>query len=369
LTTNIDLLTELADAALNAEDPAGARRALGAALARRFGGSSAVVYEAAGADRLVARDDGGRAAPADGAAAAAARGARPAAAPDGSALAVPLVVRGKVAGVVEISGKAGGFGPDDAAQAAAAAGPAAALFLRAALEEKADLLEGRMFQLEKLAGIGRLVAGFTHEVRNPLTVINGYAASLGETTTNPETREGLLRIKNNVARIHGLMKNLLGFSRVSATTVIPLNLSEVVASTVQLLNLDEASARTMITQDLPADLPEIRGNANSMMQVFLNLSINALQAMARRPGSALAFRARAAAERGQVVVEVADNGPGVPPEVREKIFEPFFTTKGEQGTGLGLYLVKEIVEKHHGTMDMDSVPGQGTTFRLTFPAL
>lgn len=286
-----------------------------------------------------------------------------------SLLAVPLIAQGRVAGVVELLNKPGGFRPEDAEAMEFLGAQIAAYFVLFSVEERQDQLTLQMLQMEKMAAVGRLVAGFTHEVRNPLFVIMGFADKLKEDlkgVQHPTALEDVERIRNASRRIEHLVKNLLGFSRASKATIGAIDLCGLIETTLDLVVVDSKWRRMEVVKDFDRAAPPMAGNVNTIMQVFLNLIVNAFQAMDDQGSGTLTLRVRAEGDR--VVAEVQDTGPGMPEETREKLFEPFFTTKGSQGTGLGLYIVSGIVESHRGTISVASAPGKGTTFSLAFPA-
>ena len=236
------------------------------------------------------------------------------------------------------------------------------------MSEGEPRVDDRLLQMEKLAAIGRLVAGFTHEVRNPLTLIMMQADLLDELAQDPQARKAAGRVKDAAKRIETLVKNLLSYSRASRQTVGPIDLCGLVDTTLELALLEDRFKDVEIARDFDRQAPWAAGNVNTLMQVFLNLIVNALQALDGRPGARLKLAVRAAQDGKAVVAEVADNGPGIPPELQAKIFEPFFTTKGKQGTGLGLAIVRDIVLTHGGKLDLVSLPGLGARFSVTLPA-
>lgn len=287
----------------------------------------------------------------------------------GNLLAVPLIAQDKVVGVVELLNKAGGFTPEDIGAMEFLGSQIAIYFVLFDSEERQNRLSLQMLQMEKMAALGRLVAGFTHEVRNPLFIIGGFAAKLEESLTGPpEALEDLARIRASVKRIEAMVKNLLSFSRASRDTIAPIELEALLDTTLELVRLDAKWRTLEIVRDFEKDAPAIAGNVNTVMQVFLNLIINAFQAMETRGRGRLTLRLRSGPGRREVVVQVEDDGPGIPAAARERVFEPFFTTKGKQGTGLGLPIVAEIVEKHRGRIDVDCPPAGGTVFTVRFPS-
>lgn len=282
-------------------------------------------------------------------------------------LAVPLIAQDKVVGLVELINKEGGFTPDDAALTEFLGSQIATYFVLFRIERQQDQMTLQMLQMDKMAAMGRLVAGFTHEVRNPLSVILGYTEKLQGQLQQPEALEDLARIKKNGKRIEELVKNLLGFSRASKATIGSIDLGALIDTTLELVLGESKWNRIEILKDFEPNAPLLTGNVNTLIQVFLNLIVNALQAMDGQERPRLLLRIHSSSDRKYVVAEVTDNGPGIAAEIRDNIFEPFFTTKGTQGAGLGLYIVKGIVEDHGGSIKLDSIPGKGSAFSLVFP--
>ncbi|NCO50855.1 MAG: GAF domain-containing protein [Deltaproteobacteria bacterium] len=222
-------------------------------------------------------------------------------------------------------------------------------------------------QTEKLAEVGRLTAGIAHEINNPLAVIS-YAVQLleREEQSPAEERDLIGRIQGEVERLKTLTGGLLSFSRNSETRRQPTDLQQVLKE-VLLLARYELTHKNIELMEKFAPLPRIMGDRNKLKQVFLNLIINAVQAMGDAGQLKITTHCNAA---GEACIEICDNGPGIAPEIRERIFEPFFTTKPEgEGTGLGLYLSRSIMAEHDALMRVDSTLGAGTTFTLLFPAV
>ncbi|HOS94208.1 MAG TPA: HAMP domain-containing sensor histidine kinase, partial [Armatimonadota bacterium] len=163
----------------------------------------------------------------------------------------------------------------------------------------------------------------------------------------------------------GIVDMVRQFSRErqAGMTVVPV--TEVLDDVIALQRFDEAVRRTQIETEYACH-PEVDGNADRLRQVFLNLIRNAGQALQGRPDGRIIVRVRQ--EDQQVIIEVADNGPGVPAEIQERIWEPFYTTRGAEGTGLGLDICRQIVAQHRGTIGLESEPGRGATFTVRLPA-
>ena len=226
------------------------------------------------------------------------------------------------------------------------------------------LLE-QTIQSEKLAEVGRLSAGIAHEVNNPLAVIS-YAAQLllREEELPPFQKELAERIDSEVDRLKALTGSLLSFSRAREMVRRETDLNEVLRDVLRLVRYELNRHSIRLVEDF-AELPAIQADPNKLKQVFINLIMNASQAMPE--GGTLSVRTALVAGE-EVEAVISDSGPGIPPEVREKIFEPFFSTKREgEGTGLGLYICRNIVTEHEGRLLLDSVPGQGATFRVVLP--
>jgi two-component system NtrC family sensor kinase len=226
-------------------------------------------------------------------------------------------------------------------------------------------LEQRLIQADKLSSIGLLAAGVAHEVNTPLAVISTYAQMLAKQVHGDEQKSKLLdKIARQTFRASEIVNSLLNFSRTSSTDFEEIDLDRVVGETLSLLEHQFDKARVRVEPQLAGGLPPIRGNVGKLQQVFLNLMLNARDAM--EGGGTLTVRT--SADDAAVRVEIRDTGPGIPREHLTRIFDPFFTTKGaKKGTGLGLSVTYGIVEEHGGVIVADSAPGEGAVFRLEFP--
>jgi len=226
-------------------------------------------------------------------------------------------------------------------------------------------LERRLMQADKLSSIGLLAAGVAHEVNTPLAVISTYAQMLAKQISGDEQKAPLLeKIARQTFRASEIVNSLLNFSRTSPTEFVPLDLNKVLRETLTLV--EHQFAKSSVKADLAFDenIPLIKGSPGKLQQVFLNLFLNARDAM--ESGGSL----RIETERwnGAVRVKVRDTGAGIAPENLARIFDPFFTTKGaRKGTGLGLSVSYGIVREHGGNIEVQSQVGHGTQFVLTFP--
>lgn len=227
----------------------------------------------------------------------------------------------------------------------------------------------QIVRTEKLASVGRLSAGVAHEIGNPLAAILGLVELLESGELPPdEAREFVIRIRNETERIHRIIRELLDFARQGrdaeddpSATADPL---AVVREAVALVKPQKAFHRIDIEVEGASGSSRVRGGEARLMQVFLNLLLNAADAI--DGAGKIAVRVRNEGE--QVVVELDDDGPGIPAEVREQIFEPFVTTKPVgKGTGLGLAVCHTIVERAGGTITADNLPGRGARFTVRLP--
>jgi two-component system sensor histidine kinase AtoS len=257
--------------------------------------------------------------------------------------------------------------------------PSGAVLLVEDITERVGL-ERSTRQAEKLAALGKLGAGLAHELNNPIGIITSRIELMLEearrTRDLPEEIVADLQVLHrNAQRVAKITSNLLSFARRSPGKMGPADLNHIVEETLLLVEKTATKEGIVISRRMASDLPRIRGDQNALQQVVLNLLNNAREAMngggaitivTRLRGSGLGVRG-SPGEPAAVVLEVSDNGPGIPPEALPKIFDPFYTTK-PQGTGLGLSVTYRIIRDHRGTIDVQSKPGQGTTFVLTFPA-
>jgi two-component system NtrC family sensor kinase len=238
------------------------------------------------------------------------------------------------------------------------------------------LAEARFSQAEKLAAIGTLAAGVMHEINNPLATIGACAESLvlglDEKTLNvsgdaPELRDALTLIQNEVYRCKGITDGLLDFSRPKSKDKLPIDLNMVVEKTLRLVKHHPRFRRAKVEVEPGKRLPVVRANEEQLMQVFMALLLNGLDAM--DGGGVITLRTRTEKGRETAIAEIIDQGHGIPGADRTKIFEPFFTTKGpSRGTGLGLSICYAIVTEHGGRIEVDSVVGEGSVFRILLPS-
>jgi PAS domain S-box-containing protein len=232
-------------------------------------------------------------------------------------------------------------------------------------------LERSARQAEKLAALGTLAAGLAHELNNPIGIISSRIEIMlldaESAPLAPEVTEDLRVLHRHAQRVARIAQGLLSFARQSSGQRGPVDLNHLVEETLLLIERQVAKTGIAIKRGLAPDLPPVLGDGNALQQVVLNLLTNARDALAA--GGEIAVETAAVPGRpGGARLLVRDTGPGIPPELLPKIFDPFFTTKSD-GTGLGLSISYGIVRDHAGTVDVQSRPGEGTTFILTFPAM
>jgi two-component system, NtrC family, sensor histidine kinase HydH len=234
--------------------------------------------------------------------------------------------------------------------------------------------EAEARRAERLAALGQLSAGLAHEIRNPLGVIKGSAEMLNQKlqTTQPLAAELAGYISSEVNRLNALVARFLDFARPQHVDLQPIQISEVVDHALESAQNQLPDARVRIERHYAAGLPEILADRQLCEQIFINLILNAFQAMTdqppgREPLLCLDITPESANGRPGVCVTVEDSGPGVPSELREQIFNPFFTSKKE-GVGLGLAIVAKFVDDHRGSIRLESNSGPGARFRVFLPA-
>lgn len=234
------------------------------------------------------------------------------------------------------------------------------------------LLEDELMHSERLASVGRLAAGVAHEVGNPVTGISSLAQNLKLETDNPDILETADQIQQQTRRISNILQSLMNFARTGnhaqANRYEPVQIRRCVDESVNLLSLSDKGRGLDYSNECPEDLM-ILGDEQRLVQVFVNLLANARDAS---PDGGL-IKVSGNRDEYSAIIEVADEGTGIPAEQLDHIFEPFYTTKGaSQGTGLGLSLVYSIVEEHYGTINVESPAdarnGRGTLVRLKLPA-
>jgi two-component system, LuxR family, sensor kinase FixL len=226
-------------------------------------------------------------------------------------------------------------------------------------------LQEQITQSERLAALGQLVAEITHEIKNPLIMIGGFARQLSRTIEDEKSRSKLKIITDEVQRLENLLLELKEVYRPQQLTIEKVNINILLREIFSLSTEDCKSAAITLQLETPEDPLFVEGDSEKLKQVFLNLVKNSMEAM--ESGGSLTIGSRRLAER--VEITISDNGPGIQPKDRDKLFTPFFTTK-RRGTGLGLSVSKKIIEEHSGgTLDLVSEEGKGTNVKISLPLL
>jgi two-component system NtrC family sensor kinase len=232
--------------------------------------------------------------------------------------------------------------------------------------EEVTAMQVRVAQSERLASLGMLAAGVAHEVNNPLGGILALTAlTLEDLPGDHPSRRNLEVVLQQTERCRDIVKGLLDFSRQSDATMEELQINGVLDQTIELISQQSSFFNVRIERAWADDLPPITGDRSQLQQVFLNILVNAVQAMDERG----VITIRTAAHGDDVEISIADTGCGIPAEVIDRIFDPFFTTReGGRGTGLGLAIAYGIVTRHRGHIHAESTVGRGTTFIIRLPA-
>jgi two-component system, NtrC family, sensor kinase len=235
--------------------------------------------------------------------------------------------------------------------------------------------ELQLVQAEKMSSIGMLAAGVAHEINNPLTSVAGYAeALLRRFRDDPRLAEHPLLevfpeylqvIMRESYRCKNIIDSLLTFSRRSDGSVGLVNVNDVIDEVLDLVRNKANQENVLIEEDRHKTLPCINADAAALRQVFMNLTMNAIQAI-RGPGR---IQIKTFVKKDDVVIEISDSGCGIPPEHLDQIWDPFFTTKAiGNGLGLGLAITYNIIERHQGHIEVVSQVNKGCTFKVRFPA-
>ncbi len=241
---------------------------------------------------------------------------------------------------------------------------------RKKLDDETRDIYHQLLQAEKMAALGQTISGVAHELNNPLATILTLAERLSTRNgLDDNMRRGLDTILSESERAARIVRNLLTFARKRQTTRAMVDVNQVVRETLALRAHDQRLTNIAVIDALAAGLPAVFADGHQIQQVLLNLVINAEQAMLSAHGRGmLVVRTWHDDPRGTVILEINDDGPGIPDEVQPKIFDPFFTTKDVgKGTGLGLATVYGIIRQSGGHIFVDSEPGLGATFMIYLP--
>ncbi len=234
-------------------------------------------------------------------------------------------------------------------------------------EERERRLQQELYLSSRLASIGELAAGVAHQINNPLTGILGFSERLLRKSTDKEATRDLERIHNEAARTAKIVQNLLTFARRHKPKKEYADINDILQKALELRAYELKTGNIEVALDLAPDLPQAIADFNQIEEVFLNLILNAEQAMIEtHHGGKLSIKTRQT--KDYIRISFADDGPGIPAEHLDRLFDPFFTTRGEKGgTGLGLSICHGIVTEHEGKIYAKSKPGKGSTFFVELP--
>ncbi len=241
---------------------------------------------------------------------------------------------------------------------------------RKKLDDETRDIYHQLLQAEKMAALGQTISGVAHELNNPLATIHSWAERLTERETlDPAVRRGLDTILKESQRAARIVRNLLTFARKRQTTRAMVDVNQVVRETLALRAYEQHVSNITIIDALAAGLPQVFADGHQVQQVLLNLIINAEQAMLSANGRGiLVVRTWHDPAQQNVVLELNDDGPGIPDDLQPKIFDPFFTTKEVgKGTGLGLTVAYAIIQEHAGRIRLESRLGRGASFFVELP--
>jgi signal transduction histidine kinase len=234
------------------------------------------------------------------------------------------------------------------------------------MERELEKKERELIESDRLASLGKLAAGVAHEINNPLTGILTFAEDLLEDSEEEDPRrEDYKVIHHEALRCREIVKGLLDFARQDKITQQPLHINPIVMQNFSLVKRLASFQNIEITHDLADDLPVVVGDPTQLQQVFLNMMVNASEAMPQ--GGELYIATRLTLEN-MVDISFSDTGDGISPEILKNIFEPFFSTKGGKTSGLGLAVSWGIIQQHGGQIDVETALGQGTRFHILLPA-
>ncbi len=220
---------------------------------------------------------------------------------------------------------------------------------------------------DRLSTLGELAAGIAHEIRNPLAAISGAIhVQAMEMEKDDPNRKIMEEIQEEIRRLDNSLKSFLAYSRPAKPQLTQVDLHDLLERALTLCARSGQIAGIHLEKDYQEDLPPLFLDPFLMQQVFVNIIINALQAMNHRGLLKVTTRFLKSSQKKWVKITISDSGPGIPPEILSKIFKPFFSTKS-QGTGLGLAIAYRIVEQHYGKISVTSIVGQGTTFAIELP--
>ncbi len=285
-----------------------------------------------------------------------------------SEVCIPLISRDQLIGIINLGNKRSGdiYSREDLDLLTHFATQASVALENARLYQEMQRTQQLMRRTDRLSALGSLTAGLAHEIRNPLVTVKTFLDLVPERHKDKEFRGNFLKLTTaELERITKLVSDLLEFAKPKNPKFRRSNINQVIEEIVPLIKL-EATKRDIAIETNLRDTPQAKLDADRMKQVFLNILLNAIEAI--KAHGKISITSRDIRKNGAVYVqvEIADTGKGIPKKLAEQIFDPFFTTK-ERGAGLGLAIAHQIVEDHHGFIEVESMPKKGTTFFINIP--
>ncbi|MCK4249083.1 MAG: GAF domain-containing protein, partial [Candidatus Omnitrophica bacterium] len=293
-------------------------------------------------------------------------------------LSIPIILGGKLIGIFNLSEKKSEqmFSPEDIGLLSTIANQAAIAIENARLYTEMRDMEKSLYQADKMVSLGTLASSVAHEVGNPLTTLKTYLQMFEEKKDDKEfISRAQEKMTGEVERLQDIIDQLRSYSRVSRSgEVNDINIIEVLEDVLELVNYQLTRVNVRIEKSYGPNIPDIQANASHLKQIFMNLILNACQAMAEGGQIKVSVEYHQSGREMDFVsgehIQIAfqDTGKGIPPELLQggKLFKPFFTTK-EKGTGLGLSITKKLIEEHGGEIKVNSQIDAGTTFTIKLP--
>ncbi|MDA5095813.1 ATP-binding protein [Aliiroseovarius sp. KMU-50] len=237
------------------------------------------------------------------------------------------------------------------------------------IEEELSRQQEQLYQNEKLLAMGELLAGVAHELNNPLSVVVGHSLMLREDCADPETLRQVEKISNAAERCARIVKTFLTMARQKPAKMQDLDINEVLQTAVDVAKYGDIEDGISVSYQLAQDLPMISADPDQITQVFINMILNAEQAMRESgKGQQITVKTQKAPDQSGVMITVEDDGPGIPEKSRGRVFEPFFTTREVgQGTGMGLAICHRIIQSHNGQISIETGANGGSLFQILLP--
>ncbi len=237
----------------------------------------------------------------------------------------------------------------------------------AACEKEGLLLRDYLLQSEKMHAMSTLAPGFIHDAGTPLMAISSIAQFLSTQSTDPQVEHNLKQIGQAVDQLTQILRMVVDFSRPLRTLREKIYLNSLIMEAVRIIKHDRRLKYRKVGMELEAAIPQVLASPDQLLQVIISLCLNAADALETVPAGTLKLRSWQEGER--VCLAVTDSGEGIPRQDQPRLFTPGFTTRGSKGSGLGLFLCREVITAHGGTISLVSEPGRGTSVEFALPAL